>query len=158
MATRMKPLLEGRAEVVGKKISPSCNLDISSIGVPLQCHRLQAVALGLLGPIKLHPGIQIVHTAQQHKIKTGVPQGGVLSPTLFNLYTSDIPTLPNDKIKLVTDTEIMILYSHTNVNTLKQQVHSSLHDKQLDYTKQLHLKPFKNTMLFTPHIKLNTKT
>jgi hypothetical protein len=30
----------------------------------------------------------------------GVPQGAVLSPTLYNAYTNDIPTTPNTKIKL----------------------------------------------------------
>ena len=34
----------------------------------------------------------INHTSSQHQFKTGVPQGGVLSPTLFNIYTRDIPT------------------------------------------------------------------
>ena len=31
------------------------------------------------------------HTSRQRQFKTGVPQGGVLSPTLFNIYTADIP-------------------------------------------------------------------
>ena len=33
----------------------------------------------------------INHTSSQRKFKTGVPQSGVLSPTLFNIYTADIP-------------------------------------------------------------------
>jgi retron-type reverse transcriptase len=33
-------------------------------------------------------------TSQQQQFKTGVPQGGVLSPILFNIYMSDIPTPP----------------------------------------------------------------
>src|SRR5678815_4028697 len=32
--------------------------------------------------------------SKQRLLKTGVPQGGVLSPVLFNIYTSDIPTPP----------------------------------------------------------------
>ena len=30
-------------------------------------------------------------TSSQCQLKTGVPQGGVLSPTLFNIYTANIP-------------------------------------------------------------------
>ena len=30
------------------------------------------------------------HTSRR-QFKTGIPQGGVLSPTLFNIYTSDLP-------------------------------------------------------------------
>ena len=31
------------------------------------------------------------HTSSQPHFKTGVPQGGVISPTIFNIYTADIP-------------------------------------------------------------------
>ena len=31
------------------------------------------------------------HTSRQRQFKTGVPHGGVLSPTLFNIYTSELP-------------------------------------------------------------------
>ena len=32
------------------------------------------------------------HKSIQRQVKTGVPQGGVLSPTLFNIHKADIPT------------------------------------------------------------------
>ena len=32
------------------------------------------------------------HTSSQRQFKSGVPQGGALSPTLFNIYTSEITT------------------------------------------------------------------
>ena len=31
------------------------------------------------------------HTSKQRQFKTGVAHGGVLSPTIFNIYTSDLP-------------------------------------------------------------------
>ena len=34
------------------------------------------------------------HTSRQRQFKTGIPQGGILSPTLFNIYTSDLPMKP----------------------------------------------------------------
>ena len=36
------------------------------------------------------------HTLKTQRINTGVQQGGVLSPILFNIYPSDIPLPPKD--------------------------------------------------------------
>ena len=32
------------------------------------------------------------HTSRQRQFKTGVPQGGVLSPTLYNIHTNHLPS------------------------------------------------------------------
>ena len=92
--------------------------------------------------------------SKQATIKTGVPQGLVLSPTLFNIYTSDIPTPPNKRIKFITYADgITILSCHTNINTVKQQVHSNLPDL-FKWTKQNNLilsSSKTQAILFTPH-------
>ena len=48
--------------------------------------------------IKGRKGYTLYQGAQskQQQFKTGVRQGGVLSPTLFNLYTSDLPAPPQN--------------------------------------------------------------
>ena len=40
------------------------------------------------------------HTSSQCQFKTGVPQGGVLSQTLFNIYTADTP-LPRAPVEVM---------------------------------------------------------
>jgi len=61
-------------------------------------------------------------TSAQLKLKTGVPQGGVLSPTLFNIYMSDIPTPPEHVSLSTYADDITTLSSHVNTNTAQQNL------------------------------------
>ena len=56
--------------------------------------------------------------SKEHNINYGVPQGSVLGPLLFILYTNDLPnTLTVSKSILFAD-DTTIYYSHSNLNTL----------------------------------------
>lgn len=52
-----------------------------------------------------------------HPLHSGVPQGSVLSPTLFSLYTSDIPHPPNVELALFAD-DTALYTSHSNQSVL----------------------------------------
>ena len=55
-------------------------------------------------------------TSTQRQFKTGIPQGGILSPTLFKIYTSDTPT-PQAPVKLTTYADdITITSTHNDIN------------------------------------------
>ena len=55
------------------------------------------------------------HTSKQRQFKTGVLQSGVLSPTLFNIYTSDLPP-PSAPVQLMAYADdITIISTHTQV-------------------------------------------
>ena len=61
------------------------------------------------------------------RINTQVPQGEGLSPTLFNIYTSDIPLLPKD-IQITTYADdITIIASHTKHCKAQQLIQPYLH-------------------------------
>ena len=64
------------------------------------------------------------HKSIQRQVKTGVPQGGVLSPTLFNIHTSDIPTPV--QVMLYAD-DITITSTHTSMSAARKYIQPYLH-------------------------------
>ena len=60
-------------------------------------------------------------TSKLKSYKSGVPQGGVLSPTLFNIYTSDIPQPPENVSITAYADDLTITSSHKNHLTAQRQ-------------------------------------
>ena len=91
------------------------------------------------------------HTSRQRQFKTGIPQGGVLSPTLFNIYTSDLP--PHSAQVHVMAYADAITSTHRNMSTAKKYIQPYLH-KVFSWIKQnnIILNPDKTICtLFTPN-------
>ena len=84
------------------------------------------------------------HTSRQRQFKTGVPQCGVLSPTLFNIYTSDLPP-PSAPVQVMAYADISPSYPHTQARVQPRNIYNHT------YINNLILDPDKTTCtLFTP--------
>ena len=78
----------------------------------------------------------INHTSSQRQFKTGVPQDGVLSPTLFNIYTSDLPP-PSAPVQVMAYA-YDITSTHTSMGAAKKYIQPYLHNV-FAWTKQNNL-------------------
>ena len=80
------------------------------------------------------------------QFKTGVPQSGVLSPTLFNIYTVDVPP-PRAPVQVMSYVDdITITSTRTNTSAAKKYIQPYQH-KDFAWTKDnnLTLNPEKTT-------------
>ena len=91
------------------------------------------------------------HTSSQRQFKNGFPQGGVLSPTLFNIYTADIPP-PRAPVQVMAYADDITITSTHNSNSAAKKYRQPYLYTVFAWTKQnnLTLNPDKTTCtLFT---------
>ena len=94
-------------------------------------------------------------TSKYRKMKQGVPQGGVLSPILFNIYMSSMPAPPgNIRVETYAD-DSNILNSGVHVKPIVEEINSYLSTLKLWFnSRNLAISPPKSTAtLFTTDSK-----
>ena len=89
--------------------------------------------------------------------KQGVPQGGVLSPILFNLYVSKIPQ-PPDIVKLVTyaDDCSPMLITGENIAELEERLNEYL-PRLVDFMEDKNLKHSSSTLFTTWGVEMKNQ-
>ena len=85
------------------------------------------------------------HTSSQRQFKTGVSQGGVRSPTLFNIYTADIPPPRAPVQVMVYEDDINIISTDTSTSAAKAYIPPYLHTV-FAWPKQSHTKSRQNNL------------
>src|SRR6476661_4492219 len=87
-------------------------------------------------------------TSRPQQFKTGVPQGGVRSPTLFNIYTSNIPKPPKNTTLTTYADDMNPAASHYNY--LKAQ------DTLQPYLEEIHSWTKENDLILNPDKSIAT--
>ena len=96
-------------------------------------------------------------------INAGVPQGSILCPILYLIYTSDIPVLNNVKVAtFADDTVLLATGKNINESTSKlQEANNSISNWcniwniKLDETKSVHVNFTLKNIFSQPHVTLN---
>ncbi|KAF2345423.1 Reverse transcriptase domain [Trinorchestia longiramus] len=87
------------------------------------------------------------HTGQPFPIKSGVPQGAVISPALYNFYTHDLPSpIPNTDYTVFADGITQITFSrnsHNMATRLTTKAIAQINDYERKWKIQTNVNKFK---------------
>lgn len=90
-------------------------------------------------------------TSTPKTIAAGVPQGSILGPTLYNLFTQDIPRPTKAEIGLYAD-DTAIYYAHRNLTTLHKTLQKDLENTQNWFQKwRININVQKTQAVFFQH-------